>query len=227
MRASRSRPSQQQQLPPHLPGERPGQTGGKRDRNRRARTEGLLNAAEKLFLEHGIGDVSIDDITHAAGVAKGSFYRYFPSKEALVRALLAPTRARGVSAFERAEQQLREGDGQTDVGKAYLRLGRELMVVLMGTPNITRLYLQESRAPAVHARVPGRELEAEVAALALRVTEAAVSRGLIRRAHPQVSTLAVIGAAERLLTSYLDGALEVQPARAVQELIQIVLTGIA
>jgi AcrR family transcriptional regulator len=209
-----------------MPGERPGQTGGKRDRNRRARTEGLLAAAEQLFLEHGIGDVSIDDITHAAGVAKGSFYRYFPSKEALVRALLAPPRARVVSAFEKAEQQLLTGGSEDDVGRAYLRLGRELMVVLMGTPNITRLYLQESRAPAVHARVPVRELENEVAALALRVTRAAFSRGLIRQTHPQVSTFAVIGAAERLLTAYLDGVLEVQPARAVQELIRLVLEGL-
>lgn len=209
-----------------MPGERPGQAGGKRDRNRRARTEGLLTAAEQLFLERGIGDVSIDDITGAAGVAKGSFYRYFPSKEALVRALLAPTRARVVAAFEKAEQQLRSRGPESDVGKAYLRLGRELMVVLMGTPTITRLYLQESRAPAVHARVPVRELESEVAALALRVTQAAFSRGAIRHTHPQISTLAVIGAAERLLTAHLDGALEVQPARAVQELVRLVLDGL-
>jgi AcrR family transcriptional regulator len=209
-----------------MPGERPGPTGGKRDRNRRARTEGLLEAAERLFLERGIGDVSIDDITHGAGVAKGSFYRYFPSKEALVRALLAPTRARVVSAFEKAEQQLRAAGREGDIGRAYLRLGRELMVVLMGSPTITRLYLQESRAPAVHARVPVRELEREVAALALRVTEAAFSHGVNRQTHPQVSTLAVIGAAERLLTAHLDGALEVQPARAVQELIRLVLEGL-
>jgi AcrR family transcriptional regulator len=215
-----------QSLPPQMPGERPGPTGGKRDRNRRARTEGLLSAAEELFLERGIGDVSIDDITHGAGVAKGSFYRYFPSKEALVRALLAPTRERVVAAFEKAEQQLRAGGPQSDVGKAYLRLGRELMVVLMGSPTITRLYLQESRAPAVHARVPVRELESEVAALALRVTQAAFSRGVIRQTHPQISTLAVIGAAERLLTAHLDGALEVQPAQAVQELIRLVLNGL-
>ena len=113
-----------------------------------------------------------------------------------------------------------------DIGRAYLRLGRELMVVLMGSPTITRLYLQESRAPAVHARVPVRELEREVAGLALRVTQAAFSHGVIRQTHPQISTLAVIGAAERLLTAHLDGALEVQPAHAVQELIRLVLEGL-
>jgi AcrR family transcriptional regulator len=184
-----------------------------------------LAAAEQLFLQRGIEDVSIDDITRQAGVAKGSFYRYFPSKEALVRAMMAPSRARVVSAFERAEEQLRTGTNEADLNRAYLRLGRELLLALLGTPNITRLYLQESRAPAVHARVPVRELENEVARMALRVTEAAFSQGLIRKAPPQVSTLAVIGAAERLLTAYFEGTLEVEPALAVQALVEIILRG--
>jgi AcrR family transcriptional regulator len=219
------RSPQRDALPPHIPTSRPGQAGGKRDRNRRARTEGLLTAAEQLFLARGIEDVSIDDITRQAGVAKGSFYRYFPDKVELVRALLSPARERVVSAFERAEQQLREGGSDADLNRAYLRLGRELLVALLGSPNVTRLYLQESRAPAVHARVPVRELEAEVVRLALRVTEAAFSRGLIRRTPPEVSTLAVIGAAERLLIAHFEGALEVEPAVAVQGLVSLVLNG--
>jgi AcrR family transcriptional regulator len=211
--------------PAQLPAERPGPVGGKRDRNRRARTEGLLEAAEQLFLKRGIEDVSIDDITRQAAVAKGSFYRYFPSKEALVRALLAPTRERVVHAFIRAVEQLKGTTDSADVGRIYTRLGRELLVVLLGAPTITRLYLQESRAAGVNARVPLRELETEVAQLALQVTEAAFSRGLIRSTPPEVSTLAVIGAAERLLTAYLDGALQVEPAIAVQGLTDIVLHG--
>lgn len=211
--------------PLQLPAERPGQAGGKRDTNRRARTEGLLEAAQELFLGAGIEGVSIDDITRQAGVAKGSFYRYFASKEELVRALLAPARERVVSAFERCEQGLTDGESDADLNRAYLRLGRELLVALLGSPGVTRLYLQESRAPAVHARVPVRELENEVARLALRVTEAAFSRGLIRRTPPEVSTLAVIGAAERLLTAYFDGVLEVEPALAVQGLVNLVLNG--
>ena len=208
-----------------LPELRPGPAGGKRDQNRRARSAGLLAAAEELFLLRGIEDVSIDDITKAAGVAKGSFYRYFPSKEALVRALLADARERVISAFERAEAQLLKADSPADLNRAYLRLGRELLVVLLGAPNVTRLYLQESRAPGVHARALVRELEREVAALSLRVTEAAYSHGLIRHTPPQISTLAVIGAAEKLLTAYFEGSLQVEPASAVQGLVDIVLHG--
>jgi AcrR family transcriptional regulator len=213
-------------LPPQVPGERPGPVGGKRDANRRARTQGLFDAATRLFLERGLQSVSIDDITKEAGIAKGSFYRYFADKEDLVRALLGPTRERVLSAFARAERKLLEADGAAATRSAYLRLGRELAVTLMGAPSIARLYLQESRAPGLEARLPMRELEREVVAAARRITEVALSHGLLRRVHPQVSSLTVIGAAERLLHAYLNGDLEVNPVTAMQDLVMIVLEGI-
>jgi AcrR family transcriptional regulator len=47
----------------------------------------LLAAGQALFLAKGIAGTSLDDITQRAGVSKGLFYLYFPSKEDLVLAL--------------------------------------------------------------------------------------------------------------------------------------------
>ncbi|MFH0128952.1 TetR/AcrR family transcriptional regulator [Variovorax sp. VaC1] len=47
----------------------------------------LMDAAERLFISKGIATTSIDDIAAGAQVAKGTFYLYFPSKEALLGAL--------------------------------------------------------------------------------------------------------------------------------------------
>jgi TetR/AcrR family transcriptional regulator, transcriptional repressor for nem operon len=47
----------------------------------------LLAAGRALFLAKGVTATSLDDITQRAGVSKGLFYLYFPSKEALVLAL--------------------------------------------------------------------------------------------------------------------------------------------
>jgi TetR/AcrR family transcriptional repressor of nem operon len=47
----------------------------------------LLAASQALFLAKGIAGTSLDDITQRAGVSKGLFYLYFPSKEDLVLAL--------------------------------------------------------------------------------------------------------------------------------------------
>lgn len=44
----------------------------------------LFDCAAKLFQEYDFDRVSVDQIVEAAGVAKGTFYIYFPSKDALI-----------------------------------------------------------------------------------------------------------------------------------------------
>jgi AcrR family transcriptional regulator len=51
------------------------------------RREELMNAAQLLFLKHGVGPTTIEQITTGAGVAKGTFYLYFSSKEDVLGAL--------------------------------------------------------------------------------------------------------------------------------------------
>ena len=57
---------------------------GKKQEKRRA----LLDAAYELFLERGPAKTSVEDITTRAKVAKGTFYLYFPDKNAVTQALL-------------------------------------------------------------------------------------------------------------------------------------------
>jgi AcrR family transcriptional regulator len=52
-----------------------------------ANRERVLAAARVVFAEHGI-EALIPDVAARAGVGKGTVYRHFPTKEALVQALL-------------------------------------------------------------------------------------------------------------------------------------------
>lgn len=49
----------------------------------------LLDAAAEEFGEKGFHEASVSSITRRAGIALGSFYTYFDSKDALFRALVA------------------------------------------------------------------------------------------------------------------------------------------
>ena len=72
----------------------------------------LLTAASNLFHEGGIQATGVDSIIEAAGVAKATFYRHFPSKVDLVVAWLRDPRTRW---FERAQAQARaSGVGPRD-----------------------------------------------------------------------------------------------------------------
>lgn len=60
---------------------------------RQARTRQLLDAALDVFLERGFEAARLDEVAKRAGVAKGTLYLYFVSKEALfedlIRSLIA------------------------------------------------------------------------------------------------------------------------------------------
>ncbi|MGH7187048.1 MAG: TetR/AcrR family transcriptional regulator, partial [Pseudomonadota bacterium] len=49
----------------------------------------ILAAGNRLFWERGYAATGVADILAAAGVPKGSFYHFFPSKEALLLAAIA------------------------------------------------------------------------------------------------------------------------------------------
>jgi AcrR family transcriptional regulator len=53
--------------------------------------ERVLAAAEQIFGQQG-PDASVDDLADAAGVGMGTLYRHFPTKQALVDALVGPRR---------------------------------------------------------------------------------------------------------------------------------------
>lgn len=65
----------------------------------------LLQAAAEAFSRHGYAAVNVDDLCSAAGVAKGSLYRHFPSKEELF--------------FAAADH------AAVEVGRSFARLKRE------------------------------------------------------------------------------------------------------
>lgn len=50
------------------------------EENKQHKLDRLLASAFQLFLNQGIEKTSVSDITHAAGVAKGTFYLYFHDK---------------------------------------------------------------------------------------------------------------------------------------------------
>ena len=48
--------------------------------------ERLFRASLDLFAQRGFADTTVEDITNAADVGKGTFFNYFPSKDHLLLA---------------------------------------------------------------------------------------------------------------------------------------------
>ena len=57
-------------------------------RRKEARPGELLDAALELFVERGFASTRLDEVAARAGVAKGTLYLYFASKEELFKAVV-------------------------------------------------------------------------------------------------------------------------------------------
>ena len=100
----------------------------RRRRRKEARPQELLAAAAQVFLEQGFAAAKVEDIAARSGVAKGTVYLYFKSKEeifeALVRENIAPI-------FHRVQETAQSFPGTTSelIGHLVASVYRELIEV--------------------------------------------------------------------------------------------------
>jgi AcrR family transcriptional regulator len=62
----------------------------------------ILETASELFYQKGIQHVSINEVIAASGVAKRTLYRWFPSKDCLIEAVMTHRAAQWIRWFETA-----------------------------------------------------------------------------------------------------------------------------
>jgi AcrR family transcriptional regulator len=79
-----------------------------------------MEAALRLFSEHGFEATTIEDITSVADVAKGTFFNYFETKEAILPAIAARR-------LEQLEETLAPKQGAPDSAVARIKLALRLV----------------------------------------------------------------------------------------------------
>jgi AcrR family transcriptional regulator len=215
-----------ERTPTKPPSIRPGRVDGKRAQNRRRRLQQLQDAALPLFIEQGIERVTIDDIVKAAGIAKGSFYRYYQDKEELVSALFEPLIEHLGVAFERGERALKRATAWTETLSAFGQIAFDVAPLLIMHRDAFLVYLQENRGPETNVRRPVHALAALISDRAFALTHVARTHGNLRDVDPAVTSLAVIGAAERLALEFLRGGRIAEPAAAASALVMVIMDGL-
>ena len=92
--------------------------GGRREERKAQNRAKLLDAARKVFAEKGYGEATARDIVRATDLATGTFYNYFPDKQAIFSALLDEMSERG-RALVRAQRQQPDLTLEDRVAGAY------------------------------------------------------------------------------------------------------------
>jgi AcrR family transcriptional regulator len=181
-------------------------------------------AAQQVFGEKGYHAATVDDITRAASVAKGTFYLYFQEKREVYYEVVA--------GFFRLIMDIGESVAKEAVGGDFLAraelAAQEILQVFLANRELARLAHRDSmgRDPDLEKLVRGfyREL-AEVEAANIR---RGVELGLIREdADPMLTAYAHIGMAERLLLQLLDDPSDLPPPKVlVREMVRLAFVGL-
>jgi AcrR family transcriptional regulator len=177
----------------------------------------MLEAASQLFAGQRFHEVRMEDIAAAAGVGKGTLYRYFSDKEDLYRALLA-----------RAAQQIMDRLAEAT---AAGRTARQQLVAVVETfltffdeqPHVFDLIQrQEVRTRSdSEADFPWQHVRDRGTQLVLDIFERARAEKAFRVRDPQTAVLMLLGGlrsvirfahpprpphlAERIVADFLDG----------------------
>lgn len=168
-------------------------------RGQRRRQE-LLDFAAKRFAAQGYHPTSITDITEGLGVAKGAFYWYFESKEALFVQILVEAQRD----LRRAQRQaiadepdpLRRIEQGIRATMEWLDTNRGLFAL------IEFARTEETFAPAI------RQGEEQAIADSLPHVKAAITAGLLRKENPLVIAHAILGVTQQLARALvLEGGL--------------------
>lgn len=180
----------------------------------------LLAAARTVFARDGYHRAAVRDIAQEAGVAIGTFYLYFSSKEACLHGLLDACYRQIMTAVVAARAE-RQG-----VLKKLAASLEAAVQVFAAERDLARLvFLQAAGAgPAFEARLD--QLHSDFAALLEADLAEAAASGLIPSQDGHVSALAVIGALHEVILSWLQRGRPERLEEAAPALLAFVLRGV-
>jgi AcrR family transcriptional regulator len=163
----------------------------------------ILQAARAVFARQGYANTVVEDIATQAGIAKGTLYLYFPSKEQIYMAAL----------LEQARQLTADSRAAMDAAVTWRdKLGAYLKVRLdyfEAHQDFIRIYMTEFRGMCMQGKPLVAEfihLVQEGEAQLAQMFAAAAARGEIRPVDPELAALTVSdmtrGLLERQLRSW-------------------------
>jgi TetR/AcrR family fatty acid metabolism transcriptional regulator len=182
----------------------------------------IIDAAIRVFARKGYFNSRVSDIAREAGIAAGTIYLYFDTKEQILVTLFREKMAEFVSALWPAIAE--EKDAVAKVKRlVYLHFE-----ILERNPELAEVVQVELRQGQKFFRGPATQEIATYFALIESVLEEGVAAGRFRRDLPvKIATKVLFGAMDQLATSWVLGKRGYRLADTAQAVSDLFLQGIA
>lgn len=194
----------------------PAARSGKREATKQANRAAILEAARDVFAELGYGASSVRDIVRRTDLATGTFYNYFPDKEAVLTALMDETAG---EARERVRTARRSGSTL----EAFVRDGFRAYFQYLLEDRRTSALLARN-AGTIRALFDEPTMVAGVDELAEDL-RAGVDAGLIPEHDVEYMAASMVGAAFEIGARMLESQ-EPDPERATEFISSLFIAGL-
>lgn len=186
-----------------------------------SKNELILDSLQELIQERDIDNISVNDIAEKTGIAKGSIYYYFPSKEAIIDALIERN-------YKKPLETARNLEKQTDISciermAKIFEVCQESSKELLKNrrPNITKehtdanLLQQQAYIHAKYLKYIIRELKPSLT----EIIKQEIDEGTLKFDYPeQLAEIILI-----ILTVKLDNSLVPSTPEEIKELFKALI----
>jgi len=184
--------------------------------------ERILDAAERVFARHGFYNARVAEIARDAGVADGTIYLYFKSKDDLLISLFE-------SRMERVNTQLREAIvGATTAPEKIQRFLDSYAALAKEHPSVAEVLTIELRQSSKFMKEYANPRFADFLRLLAQIVEQGQKAGeLDDGIPPQTAARALFGAIDELVLAWvLGGGEKFDIVRAAEQLGAMTLRGL-
>jgi len=181
----------------------------------------IIEAAVRVFARKGYFNSRVSDVAREAGIAAGTIYLYFDTKEEILITLFREKMAAFVSALRKAIAEER------DAVAKLRRLVRLHFQMLEGNPDLAEVVQVELRQGQKLFRGPASQEIATYFALISSVLDEGVAAGRFRADLPvKVATKMLFGAMDQMATSWVLGKRGYRLADTAEAVAEIFVQGI-
>jgi AcrR family transcriptional regulator len=187
------------------------------------RERAILETTERLLEERPLSEISVDDLAKGAGISRPTFYFYFPSKDAVVLAIIDRLVAAAAGSREQALKTLAAGDP-----RAGLRQALEDLYSAFRSRRAVTLAAAELRMTNPEARALWAEVMEGWVADVTAVIEAERARGAAPPGEPARDiAIALVQMNERVqYATFADESPSLEQDRVLDVLVEIWLRAI-
>ena len=159
-------------------------------RRKEARPADICAAALAVFAEKGFAGARIEEIANRAGISKGAVYLYFPTKEALFRAVVQDAVAPNIEAIR--ESVLTSHLPFPDLLRMLLP---RVATIIVSTPlgAVLKMVVGESRNFPELAKVWHDDVVLKAIGILSGAIEQAQARGEVKPGNPRVHAFSIVG----------------------------------